>query len=206
MSSVASKAKWTGKLLLHLPGYMVLSYCCARLIGGAFTLLIKAGATLPPQLLLQHFLVVNFAAGLLAGILGIELFRAMVLLPFRPKMVSVTGWKNPKAWTWIIPTLVLAVEIASWVRAQRSVLASSGVSFSSFFAVFFGDACNLQYGPSEACLTQVSYTHAWLGTLGYSASAFLPQIGQPKDSDQEVKLEQSELNPELSSRPGETLQ
>jgi hypothetical protein len=192
---IAVAAKWTGKLLLHLPVYLVTSYCVRYLIGGTFRLLIKAGANLPPQLLFRHFLILSFVGGWLAGVLGLVLLRAMFLLPIQLNIASATGWKNPKAWTRLLPTIVLATELVSWLGAQRSVLASSGVSFPHF-STFFGDGCDLRYGPTEVCLIQVGYTHAWVGTLGYSASPFLPQGRQSNASEREARLEhQPELSP-----------
>jgi len=195
---------WTGKLLLHLLAYAVLSYIVRYVIGGSFKLSIKAGANVPPQLLFQHFLIVAFIGGLLAGVVGLAVLRAIFLLPSKLNIASTTGWKNPKAWTWLIPTIALAVGVAGWIGSQSSVLASSAVSFSSFFATFFGNACDLRYGPQEACLTQISYTHAWVGTIGYSASAFLPPLRHQVEREAELRHPQ-ELNSELPLASGEKL-
>lgn len=196
--------KWTGKLLLHLLAYAVLSYYIRYVIGGSFRLLIKAGANFPPQLLFQHFLIVAFTGGFLAGVVGLALLRAMFLLPTNLNFASTTGWRAPKAWTWLVPTIALAVGIDGWIGSQSSILTSSGVSFSSFFATFFGNGCDLRYGLLGACLTQVSYTHAWVGTIGYSASAFLPPLRHQVKRGAEQEHSQ-EFNSDLSLPSGEKL-
>jgi hypothetical protein len=201
---VSVAAKWAVKLLLQLLAFVVLSYIVRYMLGGSFKLLIKAGATLPPQLLIQHFLIVSFVGGWLAGVVGLALFRAMFLLPTNVNIASPTGWKNPKAWTWLIPTVALIVGIAGWIGSQSTVLASSGVRFSSFFATFFGNGCDLWSGPQGACSAQIGYTYAWVGTIGYSASVFLPQVR--RRVEQEAELEQPhELNSELPLPSGDKL-
>jgi hypothetical protein len=201
-ASVAGE--WTGKFLLHLLAYAVLSYTVRYMIGGSFRLLIKAGANLPPQLLFQHFLVVAFVGGLLAGVVGPALLRAMFLLRTNLDIASTAGWKDPKAWTWLVPTIALAIGVAGWIGSQASVLTSSGINFSSFFATFFGNGCDLRYGLLGACLTQVSYTHAWVGTIGYSASAFIPLARQQVEREAELGNPQ-ELNSESSLPSGDKL-
>lgn len=197
---VSVAAKWTGKLLLHLLACAALSYMVLYMIGGAFKLLVKAGANLPPDLLFEHFLIVKFVGGFLAGVVGLALLRAMFLLPTNLTITTTTGWRDPKAWTWLIPTIVLAVGIAEWMGSQSSVLTSSGFSFSSLFATFFGNGCDLRYGPQGTCSAQIGYTYAWVSTIGYSASAFLPQ------AHHQIELEGPQKhNSELPLPSGEKL-
>jgi hypothetical protein len=201
---VSVAAKWTGELLLQLLAFVVLSYVVRYMIGGSFKLLIKAGATLSPQLLIQHFLILSFVGGFLAGVVGLALLRAMFLLPTNLNIASPTGWKNPKAWTWLIPTLAIAVGVAGWIGSQSSVLGSSGISFSGFFARFFGNGCDLSSGFQVACSTQIGYTYAWVGTIGYSVSAFLPPFRHQAKQTAELG-DPHELNSELPLASGENL-
>jgi hypothetical protein len=179
MSQRVSKAKWVGRLLLQISIYVVTSYVMRELLGGCYTLLIKAHAQIPPNLLLQHFLVVSIFDGLLAGLLGIFAIRVMLLLPARIQPANEPAWKRPQAWTWVISTCWLAFGICVWLPTNRSVLVSStGLSISDTIRVFFGKGCDLSIlsRPAlDACMTQISYAHPWLGTIGYSAAAFIPE-------------------------------
>jgi hypothetical protein len=213
MTDATSKAKWVGILALHIPLYLVTSYVMRSLLGGSYGLLVKAGATLPPNLLLQHFLVVGILDGFLAGLIGLLAVRAMMLLPIRLHEARGPAWKRPQAWTWTIATCWFAFGIFVWVAANAhpSVLAtSSGLRFSDFIAVFFGRGCDLSaqkidLSVVQTCMNQLSYTHLWLGTIGYSAAAFIPAgwFRHPKNFPDSTKG--LGTSTEAQSRPGEVL-
>jgi len=187
VSGAASKAKWIGMLLLQIPLYLVTSYVMQSLLGGGYRLLLKAGANLPPNLLLRHFLFVAIVDGFLAGLLGAQTVRAILLHPNRVRAVEGPVWKRPQAWTWTLGTCWFAFGVFVWIAANAhpSVLTnSSGLGFSDFIAAFFGRGCDLSapkidLSVVQTCMNQISYTHLWLGTIGYSAAAFVP-VGRTK--------------------------
>jgi hypothetical protein len=182
MSIGMNAVKWAGKWVLQLPAYFVTSYAVRTLMGSCYRILIRGGANLPPNFLLQHFLWVALVGGFVAGLAGLLLFRAMLLLPMNMNPVSGSVWKRPQAWTWILPTCVLAFGMMAWFGGQthHSVLASSTVTGrASILGAFFGSGCSIpatihDYGFFNDCMNQITFTHPWLGTLGYSAAAFLP--------------------------------
>ncbi|HEX5235699.1 MAG TPA: hypothetical protein VFW25_10260 [Silvibacterium sp.] len=177
MSSTASKAKWIGILLLHLPLYLVTSYVMRSLLGSGFRLLIKAGANLAPNLLLQHFLVVGLICGFLAGLMGIVTVRAMLLLPIGVPALNGPAWKRPQVWTWTISSCWFVFGIWAMAGARPSVLAApSGWWFSDVIKVIFGRGCDLSIDLSvfQGCMTQLSFTLPWMGTIGYSAAVLIP--------------------------------
>jgi hypothetical protein len=217
MSSAASKAKWVGMLLLQVPVYLVTSYAMRSLLGGSYRLLVKAGANLQPNFLLQHFLFVGLIGGFLAGLLGLLTMRAMLLVRVRTRAraANVPAWKKPQAWTWVISTCWLALGIFAWIAANThpSALAtSSDLSFSGVISVFFGRGCDLSgqtfdRSVLQGCMTQLSYTHPWLGTIGYSAAAFVPTrwTNTKNSSDFAEKIEppDEEQSQEQQPRPGD---
>ena len=216
MKKQVSAAKWMGMLLLQIPVYLVTSNLMRSLIGGCYRLLIKADANMPPQLLLQHFLLVSMLDGFLAGVLGVAVFRAIILLPIRIQIASGPGWKRPQAWIWAISTCWLAFGILIWVatNSHRSVLATSrGIGFPDAIRVFFGTGCylpaaNLTQSVLGSCMTQLSYTHPWLGTIGYSAAAFIPaawfnRLHNPSVSAEQLEVATDKQRPEQQTQPGE---
>jgi hypothetical protein len=177
-----STARWIGKWLLQIPVYLVTSYLIQTLIGSCYRLCIKAGASLAPNYLLEHFLIVGTVGGFLAGLVGIVVFRASLLLPQKVQVSTGPAWKKPQAWTWVLPTcwLMFGFLALAGNHAHHSVLMTSGGRTSSgLIGAFFGDAC---YFPLvtrsqwvlQTCATQLTYTHPFLGTLAYSAAAFVP--------------------------------
>lgn len=179
MSGIPNAAKWTGKWLLQIPVYLVTAYIIQLLIGSCYRLLIRIGANLPPHLLVQHILLLGLVCGFLAGLVGLLVFKAVLLLPLEIKPGSDLPWKRPQAWTWVFSTCWLAIGIATWPRSftHHSVLStSSGItpmSVSDIVAVFFTEGCAVKTGIMNNCLTQLTYTYPWLGTLGYSAATFV---------------------------------
>ena len=173
-------AKWTGKLLLQIPVYAVTSYIARQLIGTVYNLLIKSGAALPPALLQQHFLILSFIGGLLAGFLGLLTLKALLLLPFHSEHVYVTPWKRPQCWTWSIFTCIFILGILRWLAKNASVLSTnSDISLAGFIDAFFGSGCQLNSADIRQmtlndCMNQITFTHPWLGTIGYSAATFIP--------------------------------
>jgi hypothetical protein len=215
---MSSTAKWIGMLLLQIPVYLVTSYVMRSLAGGSYNLLIKAGANLPPNLLLQHFLFVAIADGLLAGLLGVLTIRAMLLLPNRIRAVEGPAWKRPQVWTWTISTCWFAFGIFVWIAANAhpSVLVtSSGLRLSDFIAAFFGRGCDLSapkidLSVVQTCMNQISYTHLWLGTIGYSAAAFVPagwsnRLKNSTDSAEQLAASTEGQSPVQQAQPGEAL-
>jgi hypothetical protein len=182
MTSGASAMKWTGLWLLQIPVYLVTSYLIRTLITVGYLLLLRAGVSLPANLLLEHFLWVGLVGGFVAGLVGVLLFRAMLLLPVDLKPPTETAWVRPQAWTWVLPSYWLATGVIAWLgnRGHGSVLdVSPEVRGLGMFAAFFGSGCYLGSGDFHAialgsCMSQTTFTHPWLGTLGYSAAAFFP--------------------------------
>ncbi len=182
MISGANAAKWTGKWLLQIPVYLVTSYVMRTLIGGGYRLLIRAGANLPPNLLLRHLLWVALAGGFLAGLLGMVLFRATLLLPLKLTPRSGSAWSRPQTWTWALPTFWLGFGMMAWLghHAQHTILAeSTSGGASGLLAAFFGSGCsipavNYGYAFLHDCMNQITFTHPWVGTVGYSAATFVP--------------------------------
>lgn len=216
MNSPLGRPKWIAMLLLHIPLYLVTSYVVRELLRMCFTIVIKAGGDLPPMLLQQHFLVFSIVAGFLAGLLGVLTIRAMLLLPidFRPPIEP--AWKRPQAWIWIISTCWFAFGVLVWIsNMHRSVLSASTLGLSSAIRVFFGGGCDLSNGyPNylafDTCMTQLSYTHPWLGTIGYSAAALIPtqwkvRLKHSLDSAGRLEAADEEQVPEHQPRPGEVL-
>lgn len=176
-----SAAKWIGKWLLQVPVYLVTSFVVRQLIGSCYQLLVKAGANMPPNFLLQHFLWVGFIAGFIGGVVGMVGFCAMLLLPVQFEPASARVWERPQAWTWVFGTLWLAFGVMSWLgnHAPHSVLMTSGAAVPGIFDVFFGSGCLIparysDYGFVLDCMKQITFTHPWMGTLGYSGAAFVP--------------------------------
>jgi hypothetical protein len=182
VKNAGGSAKWVGVWLLQLPLYLLTSYVIRELIGNSYRLLIRAGATLPPNLLLQHFLWIGVVGGFFAGLIGLQLLRAtLLILPPHANAVTIAPWKRPQAWTWAIPSLWLAYGVFAWLgnHARYSVLSSLGTTRPDAFAAFFGDGCHLagsNVGISIIiyCMPQLTFTHPWLGSIGYSAAAFVP--------------------------------
>jgi len=182
MKGQAGKAKWIGMLLLQIPLYMVTSYFMRRMVGIGYGLLVKAGANLSPNLLLRHFLLVSLFDGFLAGLAGVFLFRAMLLLPKRVQVTSKPVWQRPQAWTWVISTCWLAFGIFNWAASNSSpsVLGfAPSLGFSDVVTVFLVRGCDLlaaslNRSVMDRCETQILYTFPWLGTVGYSVAAFIP--------------------------------
>ena len=211
MTQQVSKARWFGVLLLQIPLYLITSYVMRSLLGGSYRLLIKAGATLPPNLLLQHFLFVGLIGGFLAGLLGLLAIRIMLLLPTGTQAPNGPAWRRPQAWAWVISTCWFAFGIFVWsvAHAQRSVLTtSSSIKFADLIAAFFGRGCDLSapkidLSVVQTCMNQISYTHPWLGTIGYSAAAFVP-VGWTNDLNSSPdSVEELEVATEAQSRPGD---
>jgi len=177
-----SVAKWIGKWLLQIPVYLVTANLMQTLIGSCYRLALRSGAQLPPNILLDHMLVVALAAGFLAGLVGLLVFRAMLLLPSRPQILIEPKWKRPQAWTWVLAGCWFVFGVMTWFRhhALHSVLATSGgANFSNLIAAFFGNGCYLARAFSDqevlqTCMTQLTYTCPLVGSLGYSAAAFVP--------------------------------
>jgi hypothetical protein len=218
MSNTANTAKWIGTLLLHAPVYLVTSYVMRSLVGGSYSLLVKAGANLPPTLVLRHYLFVSILDGFLAGLLGVFTVRAMMLLLTRIRVASGSAWKRPQAWTWVISTCWFAFGILAWAatHTQHSVLATSpGLRFSDPITVFFGSECDLSTVPLsrsafDACMGQLTYTNPWLGTFGYSAAAFIPagwsnRLKNSTDSAQHLEASTDEQGPVQQPQLGEVL-
>jgi hypothetical protein len=190
------KLKWLGLWLLQIPLYLVTSFLVRTLIGIAYKSLIRAGSNLPLNFLLEHFLWVGLAGGFIAGLIGLQLLRAaFLMLPGDNCSVIEIAWKQPQTWTWILPTCWLALGVSAWLgdHASHSVLASStGFNSSGIWSVFFGSACSLSgiYVSSiQQCMPQLTFSHPWLGSIGYSAAAFLPgggssRLGVPTVSDE----------------------
>lgn len=218
MREQVSTAKWIGMFLLQVPLYVFTSYIIRQLLGSAYGVIVKAGANLSPNLLRQHFLIVGLLGGFLAGMVGVLVLRATLLLPTRFEAVNGPAWKRPQAWTWVIGTVWFAVGIVIWIVANsnHSVLsASSGLDLPDIISVFFGRECDLSAAKLDrsvfdACLLQLSCTHPWLGTIGYSAAAFVP-VGWTKglknslDAPEKAHASSVEQGEEQQSRSGEVL-
>ena len=148
-----------------------------------YGLLIRGSVNLPTNFLLQHFLWVGAIGGFVAGLIGLQLIRAaLLILPADKARVTVSPWKRPQVWTWVLPTGWLAFGMFTWAgnHLQRTALANSpGFRPADMIAAFFGAGC---YMGTESfrglvmgsCMTQITYTHPWLGTIGYSAAALVP--------------------------------
>jgi hypothetical protein len=182
MKQQVSVAKWVGLWLLQIPLYLVTSYAMRMLIGSCYRILMRAGANVPPNFLLEHLLWVGFVGGFLAGLIGLLIFRAMMLLPLPSAPRSDPEWKRPQAWTWVLPTFWLAFGMMGWSggHAHRSVLTTSTSGNGlSLLDAFFGSGCSIPptirgYTFLRDCMTQIEFTHPWLGTIGYSVAAFIP--------------------------------
>lgn len=177
MKQRGSALKWSGKLLLHLPLYLVTSYVMRSLLVGTYRFLMKAEANQSPNLLMQHFLVVGLIDGFLAGLIGVAVVRAMLLLPTRLPVSNGPAWKRPQAWTWAVSICWFIFGIWSMAGARSNVLATpSGQWLFDDIAVFFGRGCDSSINSSgfQGCTAQFSFTLPWVGTTGYSAAAFIP--------------------------------
>ncbi len=201
MTSDGSNAmKWTGLWLLQIPVYLVTSYLIRTLMTIGYLSLIRIGADWPAHLLLEHFLWASLVGGFVAGLAGVLLFRAMLLLPIQLERSSSPAWTKPQAWTWVLPSCWLAFGMTAWLgsRGHGSVLeASHG---SGLLATFFGSGCFPGSGDFHAivlgsCMKQTTFTHPWLGTLGYSLSAFFPlgrflwpASAQDSEGEQQIQI------------------
>ncbi|HTV14943.1 MAG TPA: hypothetical protein VME68_09520 [Acidobacteriaceae bacterium] len=197
-------AKWVGKWILQIPIYLVTSYVIQVLIGSCYRLLVKAGADVPPNFLMEHFLWVALIGGFIAGVVGIVVFQAMLLLPIHFVSDYDSPWKRPQAWTWVLPSCWMVFGIIAWFgsRGHHSVLdVYGGVHGPSMLATFFGSGCSLGSDDFHAivlgsCMKQTTFTHPWLGTLGFSAAAFFPlarfvrasPTEDARDSNHEVQV------------------
>lgn len=209
MKQQVSALKWIGKLLLHLPLYLVTSYVMRSLLEGTYRFLMKAEANRSPNLLLRHFLVVGLIDGFLAGLMGVAVVRAMLLLPTRLSVSNGPAWKRPQAWTWAVSTCWLVFGIWAMAGTGPSVLSTpSDGWFFDMIAVFFGRGCELSIDSSvfQGCTTQLSFTLPWMGTVGYSAAAFIPAgwISRLHNSDDTAE-DHNASNGAQQSEPGELL-
>jgi hypothetical protein len=211
MSGATEKAKWVGMRLLHIPLYLVTSYVMRSLLGGGYRLLVKAGANLPPNFLLQHFLFVAIIDGFLAGLLGGLTIRTMLLLPISLRAIDGPALTRPQAWTWILGSCWFAWGLFVWIasNAHPSVLAtSSDLSFSRVIRTVFGSGCDLSVPNIDnsfllGCMTQLAYTHPWLGTISYSVAAFVPVGWTNRLRNSPDSTEGLETSSEVQSRSGE---
>jgi hypothetical protein len=181
MSKGLRRAKWLGIWLLQLPIYLLTSYLVRTLMGICYRLATKSGANIQANFLVQHFLWVGFVSGFIAGVIGLQLLLAtLLLMPAQTSRGTDFAWKRPQAWTWVLPSCWLAFGMLNWLgnHAHRSVLAvGPSLRTSNAFAVFFGSGCYLSSHSVPylaSCMTQITFTHPWLGTLGYSLAAFVP--------------------------------
>lgn len=182
-SQRVSGLQWVGLWLLQIPLYLLTSYLVRSLMESCYRLLIRGNATLSANFLLQHFLWVGAIGGFIAGLIGLQLLRAVLLvLPADKAQVVIAPRRRPQAWTWVLSTGWLAFGMFSWCEGhlQHSVLGHSpGFHAVDIIAAFFGSGCYLGADTFRglvmgSCMTQITYTHPWLGTLAYSAAAFVP--------------------------------
>jgi hypothetical protein len=125
---------------------------------------------------------VGAVGGFLAGIAGIIVLRMALLLPQKPLAPKGPPWKSPQAWTWVLPLAFLLFGMSAWIggHPHHSVIStSSGLNNSDLIAAFFGRGCNLTLVGAnqwvfQTCMNQLTFTHPFVGTVGYSIAAFVP--------------------------------
>lgn len=179
MKVTANTAKWTGKWILQVPVCIVTSYVIRMLIGTCYKLLLRGGANVPPNYLMHHFLWIGLISGGLAGLFGVLVVRAALLLPLHITGVTGHPWLRPQAWTWVLPTcwLLYGIKAYSQSHAFHSVLATRPQD-TGLLAAFFGSGCDLAGTGNliemiRFCTYQLRFTEIWLEALGYSAAAFI---------------------------------
>ena len=151
MSNGTERGKWLGIWLLQIPIYLVTSYLVRTLMGSCYRLIVRSGANVSPNFLLQHFLWVGLAGGFVAGVAGLQILRAtLLLLPAATSPVTRLPWKRPQAWTWVLTTLGMAYGVSAWFggHVHHSVLADSAAGRPDVIAAFFGDGCYLGTFPA----------------------------------------------------------
>jgi hypothetical protein len=183
VTGAADMVKWTGRLILHVPLFLICNAVASLLIRAGFDVLLAAGANLRWDFLSRHFFVASLISGLLAGFLVILLVHIILSFVSGPDVLPRSPWTKPQAWIWLLFTTWLVRGIFGWVNfnATRSVLSSnSGITASRIFAAFFGPGCALSprnfaaiAGPAN-CPVQLIYTNRWMAALGYSAAIFFP--------------------------------
>ncbi len=174
--------KWLGRLLLHALFFIAAYIIAVRLVGLGYVLLLRAGAQVPPDLLKSHILFQATIVGLFAGLCPIEFTLAGLgwLKTNETAERSTPLRERPQLWTWVPYTCWMAYGMAAWLyqHRQHSVLEIRGKSdFSRVLDIFFLQPCDLArlsaFTNIDACLNQLNYTTAWIGSLTYSAAALL---------------------------------
>ena len=182
MTGDIGPAKWTGKVLLHVPLFCCFSMLTVGLIHAAFRLLRPSEVSAPDIFLTRHFLLVSAVGGLIAGLWIKDMCRRTGLLTASPEdSPGHSPWLEPQAWIWTVFTCFLLLGIVVWLEetANHSALAaSSGITKSGFINTFVGSECQFPQGDvraylSSSCLYEGLFTNLWIAAVGYSAATFV---------------------------------
>jgi len=181
--------RWIGSLLLHIVIFLMTWLLIYRCISATYFLSLKAGAQFSENLLGQHFLVVSFFSGLLAGLVGGKLLKALLLLADSKEIhpSGIPTWKRPQVWVFFLFTIYFGRVFLDWILKYRShsVLAThSSPNLANATFAFFGNGCpawpaltaaNLNELLSTTCSDQIIYTMPWIAAVGYSLAGLIPR-------------------------------
>jgi hypothetical protein len=184
MNRAFSAAKWVGLFLLEIVIFAFATGLIRLLVQTCGRLADRAGANVGLAFLIEHFLIVQFASGLAAGIVGLALLRILFLridsaTPTRPSL-----WRRPQPWVCVPFAVHFVRGVVHWVgiNSHHSVIANaSSPGVSDFFTAFFGSGCDptnknilAMMSSGSDCPLQVHFTAVWVAAIGYSLATFLP--------------------------------
>jgi len=181
--------RWIGSLLLHTVIFLMTWLLIYRCISATYFLSLKAGAQFSENLPGQHFLVVSLLSGLLAGLFGGRLLRALLLLAHsnEEQPSAISTWKRPQVWVFLLFTIYFGRVFLGWILQHRSdsvLAAHSSLNLGSAVFAFFGNGCpawpaltaaNLNELLSTTCSDQIIYTMPWIAAVGYSLAGLIPR-------------------------------
>ncbi len=181
--------RWIGSLLLHTVIFLMTWLLVHRCVSATYFLSVKAGAQFSENLLGQHFLVVSLFSGLVTGLVGGRLLRALLLLADSKEIhpSGIATWKRPQVWVFLLFTIYFGRVFLGWILQHRShsvLAAHSSLNLANAVFAFFGNGCpawpaltaaNLNELLSTTCSDQIIYTMPWLAAVGYSLAGLIPR-------------------------------
>ncbi len=184
MNRAFAVAKWAGLFLLEIVVFVLATGLIRLIVQTCGRLGDRAGANVGLAFLVEHFLIVQFACGLAAGIVGLALLRILFLRIKAATPPASSPWRRPQVWVCLPYTIHFFHGVFQWVamNTHHSVVANfSSPGVSDFFTTFFGSGCDptnkdilAMMSSGSDCPLQVNFTAVWVAATGYSLATFLP--------------------------------
>ncbi|HEX4007930.1 MAG TPA: hypothetical protein VHX60_17280 [Acidobacteriaceae bacterium] len=178
-------AKWVGLFLLEVVVFKFGTGLIRSIVQTCARLADRSGANLGLAVLIKHFLIVQFACGLAAGVAGLALLRIVFLRINADAPLAPSPWRRPQAWVCVLYTIHFFRGVSDWIatNTHHSVVANfPNPGVSDFFRTFFGSGCDptnkdllAMLTNGNACPLQVHFSAVWLAAIGYSLATFLPE-------------------------------